>query len=30
MKKLISLILVVLLLCMALPAMAEEDITGDW
>ena len=30
MKKLISLILVVLLLCMALPAFAEEDITGDW
>ena len=30
MKKLISLILVVLLLCMALPTMAEEDITGDW
>ena len=30
MKKLISLILVALLLCLALPAMAEEEITGDW
>ena len=30
MKKLISLILVVLLLCMALPAFAEEEVTGDW
>lgn len=30
MKKLISLILVMLLICMAIPTMAEEDITGDW
>ena len=30
MKKLISLLLVVLLLCMALPTMAEEEVTGDW
>ena len=30
MKKLISLILVMLLICMAIPTMAEEDVTGDW
>ena len=30
MKKLISLILVMLLICMALPAMADEEVTGDW
>jgi len=30
MKKLISLILVMLLICMALPVMAEEEVTGDW
>ena len=30
MKKLISLILVMLLICMAIPTMAEEEITGDW
>ena len=30
MKKLISLILVVLLLCAALPALAAEDVTGKW
>ena len=30
MKKLVSLILVALLLCVALPVFAEEDVTGDW
>ncbi|MBQ6146609.1 MAG: lipocalin family protein [Clostridia bacterium] len=30
MKKLVSLILVLLLICMAIPTMAEEEITGDW
>lgn len=30
MKKLVSLILVLLLICMVIPTMAEEEITGDW
>ena len=30
MKKLISLILALALCCMLVPAMAEEDITGEW
>ena len=30
MKKLISLILILCMACMLVPAMADEDITGDW
>lgn len=30
MKKLISLVLILCMACMLVPAMAEEDITGDW
>ena len=30
MKKLISLVLILCMACMLVPAMAEDDITGDW
>ena len=30
MKKLVSLILVLCMACMLIPAMAEDDITGEW
>lgn len=30
MKKLISMILIVCMACMMIPAMAEEDLTGEW
>ena len=30
MKKLVSLVLAVMMVCMLIPAMAEEDVTGDW
>ena len=30
MKKLTALLLALMLACMMIPAMADEDITGDW
>ncbi len=30
MKKLVALVLALLMMCMLLPTMAEEDITGEW
>ena len=30
MKKLISLILILCIACLLVPAMAEDDVTGDW
>ena len=30
MKKLISLILILCMACLLIPAMAEDDVTGDW
>ena len=30
MKKLISLILILCMACLLVPAMAEDDVTGDW
>ena len=30
MKKLISLVLILCMACMLIPAMAEEDVTGEW
>ena len=30
MKKLISLLLVLCMACMLIPALAEEAVTGDW
>ncbi len=30
MKKLISLVLILCMACMLVPAMADEDLTGDW
>ena len=30
MKKLISLVLALCLACMLIPAVAEDDVTGEW
>ena len=30
MKKLFSLILALCMVCMLVPAVAEEDVTGEW
>ena len=30
MKRLVSMLMALMMICMLVPAMAEEDVTGDW